>query len=298
MRRPSGARSRSVRARRNRRRAGSSATEKRSSNWSMTSRTCASVGVRHVSGGRGSRSGPDPMVVSPRPRRVRVPPSAASTWSSGSAPGTIAAITHRSEPGAAPARRRGIRPAATTLDLPEPDGPTSAISRCPARDGVEEPTDQRLPTEEVSGILLAERPEALVRVVCGRPPRCAGRRCEGRVVEQDPLLEPLQRRRWIEAQLVGEELPESLVRPKGLRMPSRAVQREHEDLAGPLAKGVLPDGCLDQRQRIWDRPRLEQRGSQLLDRVEVSVVEASDVRLGEFLVGEVGQCRATPEREG
>ena len=43
----------------------------------------------------------------------------------GCAPGVIAVMSQFWEPGSAPRRRAGIKPALTTLDLPLPLGPTT-----------------------------------------------------------------------------------------------------------------------------------------------------------------------------
>ena len=58
--------------------------------------------------------------------------SAAASSSKGCGPGTSSAIDQRSEPGTAPWRRRGRRPALSRLDFPEPEGPTTARKRPPA----------------------------------------------------------------------------------------------------------------------------------------------------------------------
>ena len=48
-------------------------------------------------------------------------------------PGENGAISQRSDPGIAPARRLGNSPAARALDFPDPEGPTRAIRRDPCR---------------------------------------------------------------------------------------------------------------------------------------------------------------------
>ncbi len=54
---------------------------------------------------------------------------AASSSANGWVPGTIDAMSQVSDPGTAPRRNAGTSPARTTLDLPEPLGPTRATSR-------------------------------------------------------------------------------------------------------------------------------------------------------------------------
>ena len=90
-------------------------------------------------------------------------------------PGTIVVTNQRSEPATAPPRSAGSRPARTTEDLPEPDGPTTVRNR-PSGPGAgelgDEPVDEAVAAEEVGGVGLLERPQALVRV----PPAAVARR--------------------------------------------------------------------------------------------------------------------------
>jgi hypothetical protein len=116
-------------------------------------------------------------------------------------------------------------------------------------------------------------------------------------VEQDPLLEPLQARRRVQSQLLDEQLPEPLIGPERLGVAPGTVQRQHQNLARPLAKRILPDRRFGERQGIGHLARRELRGGELLDGVEVPIGEAPDVRLGKLLVGKVGQRRPAPQRE-
>ena len=169
--------------------------------------------------------------------------------------------------------------------------------RCdPSSRVANEPFDERVAAEEVGGIGLAERSEALVRISVRRLGRRLLRlRQQRRVMEQDPLLETLQRRRRIEAELVHERRPQLLVGAQRFGVASAAVQGQHEELPGALSQRILADRRVKHRHDLGGPPRLELRGRNLLDRVEVEVVEATDVWLGELLVGEVGEGRPAPQ---
>jgi hypothetical protein len=80
-------------------------------------------------------------------------------------------------------------------------------------------------------------------------------------------------------------------------MPPCPVQGEHKQLAGALAQGVLADCGVKQRDDVACSSRGEIGGCQLLDRVEVQIVQAVDVGLGELFVGEVGECWPAPQTE-
>nr|BFE84520.1 hypothetical protein GCM10020093_071210 [Planobispora longispora] len=102
----------------------------------------------------------------------------------------------------------------------------------------------------------------------------------------------------VQPQLVGEEGPQRLIALQGLALPSRAVERDHVRGAQPLPEGMLGEqvaevpgqrGVLAQRQ-----PRLRPvllRGQPLLR-------QADGGGPGERLVGEVGERRSPPSRQG
>jgi len=63
----------------------------------------------------------------------------------------LRAMTHRSEPLTPPARTAGTSPAERMLDLPEPDGPTSATRRAPpASVSSNRPTSASLPKKSAA----------------------------------------------------------------------------------------------------------------------------------------------------
>jgi hypothetical protein len=80
-------------------------------------------------------------------------------------------------------------------------------------------------------------------------------------------------------------------------MPACPVQGEHQQLAGALAQRVLADRRVEQRHDVARAPGGEIGSSQRLDRVEVQVVQAVDVGLGELLVREVRERWPAPQLE-
>ncbi|GBC87637.1 hypothetical protein HRbin12_01653 [bacterium HR12] len=156
--------------------------------------------------------------------------------------------------------------------------------------------DEFLAPEEVLRVLLVERPQPLVGVPNPSGGRGSGW-CEGRVVEQDPLLESAERRRGIEPELLGQESREPLVDAQRLRVSPRPVEGEHLELARAFPQRVLGGRPLEERERVLRASELELGRRELLDRVQVEPLETADLGLSEPLVREVRQRRASPEVE-
>ena len=92
-----------------------------------------------------------------------MPSSADSSSRNGCAPGSMSTTYQRSEPGSAPRRSAGTRPARTTDDLPEPDGPTTAgTARARPPRASDEPLDEGLASEEVA----RRRPRGMPAAPC------------------------------------------------------------------------------------------------------------------------------------
>ena len=143
-----------------------SASVNTSWNWSMTRRRRPPWGIvgsvgRRLGPASGARSLSSPCGTSVAAAMT------ASTSASGLLPGAIWAMTHWSDPSIAPSRSRGMRPAAMTLDLPDPDGPTSATRFASWR------------SERSSFVTRSSRPKksAASRSNARRPLRVAG--CRG-----------------------------------------------------------------------------------------------------------------------
>ena len=65
------------------------------------------------------------------------------------------------------------------------------------------------------------------------------------VLAQDRLLEPLELRRWIDAELVDERLAGAAVSVERIRLPAAPVEREHQEPDRPLAERMLGDEGLE-----------------------------------------------------
>ena len=115
--------------------------------------------------------------------RTAIRRSAASSSSMGCAPGSISAMKGSSGPSKAPCLIAGTSPARTTEDFPPPLGPTTARNLDPGPASLILVTSRRVscpPPEEVVGIGLGERPEALVGVpLLGASRRSSRRGFEG-----------------------------------------------------------------------------------------------------------------------
>src|SRR5918995_529927 len=87
----------------------------------------------------------------------------------------------------------------------------------------------QLPTDQ-AGEPLRQVVPALVRVGVGRLQR--------RVLDQDPLVEPLQLRGGIDPQLLGQHRPGRLIHPQRISLATRAVQRHHQQPPQPLPSRI------------------------------------------------------------
>ncbi len=117
------------------------------------------------------------------------------------------------------------------------------------------------------------------------------------VLAEDRGLELLELRAGVDAELLEERLAGGSVGGERVCLAPRAVEREHQLRAGPLAHGLRGDerfelgdelGMTTEREIGLD-PLLEHGGSQVL--------EPRDLGLGERFVQEVRERRPLPERE-
>ena len=142
-------------------------------------------------------------------------------------------------------RIRGIKPAWTALDLPEPLGPTTAVKLVLSRTRVEESLDELLLTEEPSMIGLAERSQSEVRVldppiVCPTRRRRIRRRVEIRILQQDLFLESAQFGRRDDAEVLAEQVSSALKRTQRVSLTTGSVQRHHVERPELLTVWVFP----------------------------------------------------------
>ena len=115
---------------------------------------------------------------------------------------------------------------------------------------------------------------------------------------QDRALERLQLGARLETQILGEGAVRRAVRVQRVRLSARSVERQHELPAQPLSERVLADEILELADELGVAPDREVGVDAGLDGGEPQPVQAGDVRLGERLVGEVGQRLAAPQRQG
>ena len=123
------------------------------------------------------------------------------------------------------------------------------------------------------------------------------RHAERRVVPEDRLLELPERRPGLEPELLVELSSRLLVGLERLRLPSGAVERQHQLPAQALVEGVLLDEELELGDEVGVAPELELGVDQLLARREAELLEPRDLECRERLVGDVGERRAAPEPE-
>ena len=136
--------------------------------------------------------------------------------------------------------------------------------------------------------------DVLVRLL---RPRLRGGLRERGVLREDGALERPQALAWLDPQLLDEPGPGVLIRLKGVGLPVRAVEGEHQLGSQALAVRVLLDQALELTHQLRVAAERQLRLDQQLEARDPQVLEARDLRLRERLVGEVGQRRAAPQRE-
>ena len=128
----------------------------------------------------------------------------------------------------------------------------------------------------------------------GRPRRVDIQRW---VLLEDRPLQLLERRARIYPELVHECPTRILVGVQRLRLPARPVERGHHRPPQALAKRVLDDQCLELSNQLVVAPERKVGVDPELYCREPDLVEPADGRLGEALVGEVRERRASPQRQ-
>ena len=121
-------------------------------------------------------------------------------------------------------------------------------------------------------------------------------RCELRVVLQDPALECSQLRRRLETQLVQGGTGVA-VSGKRVGLAAGAVQGEHPLCLEALAVRVGGDEHVELADERRMEPPFEVSVDTGLEGGQPALLEPRRLDLGKRLVGDVGERRATPERE-
>ena len=185
-------------------------------------------------------------------------------------------------------RQRGLPDAAWSRDRRDRRRPRTADSSVGER--LAQPADLRRPSGEVVQVgrkLPRDRPRR----------RLAVRRLEGGIGREDLLVQPLQLRIGVDAELGAERAAGVGVGRQRLALPLAAIQREHEPFPQPLTERILPDQAAqfhDDRV-VAARPQVD---------VE-SCLQCLKARLGQQLHlgppqvggGHVGQRLALPQRQ-
>ena len=123
----------------------------------------------------------------------------------------------------------------------------------------------------------------------------AARELERRVLGQDLLLELPQRRARLEPELV-ERRPRVAVGLERLRLPARAVEREHQLPAQTLAVRMLGDQRLELADELRVAAEREIGLDPLLERRQPQILQPPGLDPRERLLGELGQRRPAPQR--
>ena len=126
---------------------------------------------------------------------------------------------------------------------------------------------------------------------------CARTEVQRRVLLKDRSLQLVERRARLDPEPVHERAARVLVDVQGLRLPTRPVQRGHQLHAEALAERVRGRQCLELSDELGVAPEREVSRDPELHRGQLDLLEPSDGRLGEVLVGEIRERRASPQRK-
>ena len=124
---------------------------------------------------------------------------------------------------------------------------------------------------------------------------CPRGRVELGVLSEDRSLQILELAAGLDAELLDECAPGVAVARQRVPLAARAVEREDQLGAQPLARRMLAHQCL----QLWDQcrvaPQREVGLDALLERDQPQLLEAGDVALCERLVREIRERRAAPD---
>ncbi len=114
---------------------------------------------------------------------------------------------------------------------------------------------------------------------------------------QDGLLELIERRPWLDAELLDKRAARCLERLERIGLPAAAVEGQHELDAQTLPQRMLRDQRLELRDEVAVAAEREVGIDSLLERQEAKLVQPADRRLGEPLIRKLRERRAAPESE-
>ena len=149
--------------------------------------------------------------------------------------------------------------------------------------------------EAVAVLLAAEQRRRRHR----QPHRRRDRRGRGEllVLVQDRAVKRLQLGARVDPELVHERRARRCVRVERLRLPARAVEREHQLAAQALPQRLLANERLELADELGAAAALEVGVDPRLERGEPELLEPRDLGLRPGLVREVGEGGAAPELE-
>ena len=110
-------------------------------------------------------------------------------------------------------------------------------------------------------------------------------------------LEFLQPRARLEPELVHQSSPRPLVGLERVRLPSRAIEREHQLPVQALAQRVLAHEPLELRHELGAAAFGQVGRDAVLEHAESLFLEVQARMLREGLVADIDERRAAPERE-
>ena len=129
-----------------------------------------------------------------------------------------------------------------------------------------------------------------LRVGCDDQDRSLSRRRgrplrgQGRVMAKDRLLELVQGRARLDAELLDEQPPRLAIDLERLGLATRAVERLHERRSQPLAERMLADERLDLTDELCEATEREVGFDPPLERRQAELFEAKNLRLRERFV--------------
>ena len=139
--------------------------------------------------------------------------------------------------------------------------------------------------------------QAGLRLRCAVGRGLGGDVIERRILVEDRAFELPERERRLDAERLDERAPRIAIRRERVRLPSRAVEGDHQLGAEALPERVLADQQLQFADELGTRAKREIRLDPLLEGFEPKLLEPSDLGLRPGLVGELGQRLSSPERE-
>ncbi len=173
--------------------------------------------------------------------------------------------------------------------------PRLAASACAGED--EEP-DVAASEERGEGVEVRLAPDERIR----RLGQCAsdvvgGRDVERRILLEDPPLQIAELRPRLEPELVGEPAANGRIVLERLRLPSRAVQRQHRELLQSFPQWILAREGEDLAERFGLSAELELRAEALLEGDQPQLLEPLALGLEEVAYARSAYARPRQSRD-